>query len=186
MNFLKVFVIALSLGLDVFAVGVGVGMRGVSRALKVRIGLAFATAEVVMNLAGVGLGKIAGQLIGPIAAYIGFAALICLGTYMIVEALRESERRQPLDMSRGWGLLVGSLSISLDSLGIGFTILYIGVPLVFSLAVIFAVSICATTLGLALGRVVGRRAEESAELWGGIVLALTGIAFTLAKVFHAG
>lgn len=182
MNFLKIIVVALSLGLDVFAVGVGVGMRpGVSRAVKVRIGIAFATAEVVMNLAGVGLGKLAGELIGNVAGYIGFAALIGLGGFMVFDALREAERRTPLDMSRGWGLVLGSLSISLDSLGIGFSILYIGVPLVLSLGVIFAVSISATVLGMTLGRVVGRRAEESAELWAGIVLALTGIAFTLAK-----
>ena len=37
------------------------------------------------------------------------------------------------DLSRGWGLLLGALSISLDSLGIGFSILYIGVPLAVSL-----------------------------------------------------
>ncbi len=181
MNFLKILVVALSLGLDVFAVGVGVGMRGVSRAVKVRIGITFATAEVTMNLAGVGLGKLAGEMLGNAAGYIGFAALIGLGAYMIVESLHEAERRKPLDMSRGWGLLLGSLSISLDSLGIGFSILYIGVPLIFSLIVIFAVSICSTVLGLTLGRIVGRRAEESAELWAGIVLALTGIAFILAK-----
>ncbi len=156
-------------------------MRGVPRAVKVRIGIAFATAEVMMNLAGVGLGKLAGELLGSVAGYIGFGALIGLGVYMIVDAVREAERRTPLDMSRGWGLLVGSLSISLDSLGIGFSILYIGVPLVLSLSVIFAVSICSTVLGLTLGRVLGRRAEEKAELWAGIVLALTGIVFTLAK-----
>jgi putative Mn2+ efflux pump MntP len=183
LNFLKILVVALSLGLDVFAVGVGVGMRGVSRAVKVRIGIAFATAEVVMNLAGVGLGKLAGELLGNVAGYIGFVALIGLGAYMIIQAVRESERRRPLDMSRGWGLVIGSLSISLDSLGIGFSILYIGVPLVLSLSVIFVVSICSTVLGLTLGKIVGRRAEESAELWAGIVLALTGIAFTLAKAF---
>jgi len=183
LNFLKILVVALSLGLDVFAVSVGVGMRGAARAVKIRIGIAFASAEVIMNLAGVGLGKVAGELLGSVAGYIGFAALIGLGGYMIIEAVRESERKRPLDMSRGWGLVVASLSISLDSLGIGFSILYIGVPLVLSLGVIFVVSICSTALGLTLGRVVGRRAEESAELWAGIVLALTGIAFILAKAF---
>ncbi len=186
MPFLKIFVVALSLGLDVFAVGIGVGMRGTSRALKIRIGLAFAAAEVTMNLIGVGVGRIAGTILGETAGYLGFAALIGVGAYMIYEAVRESEEKTPLDMSRGWGLFIGALSISLDSLGIGFSILYIGVPLVLSLAVIFAVSIACTTLGLTLGRMLGRRVEEGAELWAGIVLALTGIAFILAKAFHIG
>lgn len=186
MPLLKIFLVALSLGLDVFAVGVGVGMRGAPMALKIRIGLAFASAEVIMNVAGVLIGKIAGQLLGAVAGFVGFGALFGLGIFMIVQAVRESEASVPLDMSRGWGLLVASLSISLDSLGIGFSILYIGVPLTLSLIVIFVVSIAATFLGLSLGRVLGRAAEEKAELWAGIVLALTGLGFTAAKLLHAG
>lgn len=186
MPILKIFVVALSLGLDVFAVSIGVGMRGAATALKVRIGIAFASAEVIMNLIGAGLGKLAGDLIGSVAGYIGFAALIGVGFYMIYEAVREAEQKEPLDMSRGWGLFLGALSISLDSLGIGFSILYIGVPLALSLAVIFVVSIGATALGLTLGRALGRRVEEGAELWSGIILVLTGIAFAASKAFHIG
>jgi putative Mn2+ efflux pump MntP len=186
LHIVKILVVALSLGLDVFAVGIGVGMRETPTPVKVRIGVAFASAEVIMNLLGVGLGRIAGSLLGDVAGYIGFAALIGVGAYMIYESVRESEQKEPLDMSKGWGLLIASLSISLDSLGIGFSILYIGVPLVLSLAVIFVVSICATVLGLTTGRMLGRRVEERAELFAGIVLVLTGIAFILAKVFHLG
>lgn len=177
---------ALSLGLDVFAVGIGVGIRGTDTAVKVRIGIAFASAEVIMNLIGAALGKVVGSLLGDFAGYIGFAALIAVGTYMMYEAVRESEEKEPLDMSQGWGLFIASLSISLDSLGIGFSILYIGVPLVLSLSIIFAVSIGATALGLTTGRFLGRRVEEGAELWSGIVLVLTGIAFIIAKAFHLG
>lgn len=186
MHLVKIFVIAVSLGLDVFAVGIGVGIRGASRDVKIRIGTAFAAAEVIMNLIGVALGKLAGQYIGAVAGYIGFAALIGVGAYMIFESLRESEQKTPLDMSRGWGLFIAALSISLDSLGIGFSILYIGVPLWLALAVIFIVSIMATILGLTFGRFLGRRVEEGAELFSGIILMLTGIGFILAKVFHLG
>jgi putative Mn2+ efflux pump MntP len=186
LHLVKIFVIALSLGLDVFAVGVGVGMRGASTAVKLRIGTAFASAEVIMNLAGVGLGRVAGQLLGSAAGYIGFAALIGVGTYMIVQAVRETEEAEPLDMSQGWGLFIASLSISLDSLGIGFSILYIGVPLALALGVIFAVSIGATFCGLTLGRALGRAFEEGAELLSGIILVLTGLGFVAAKAFHLG
>jgi len=183
---LKIFVVAVSLGLDVFAVGVGVGMRSVPWQLKARIGVAFAAAEVVMNLIGAGLGKVAGALIGDAAGYLGFAALIGVGTYMLIEAQREAHEKTPIDFTQGWGLFIASLSISLDSLGIGFTILYIGVPLVLALAVIFVVSIGATVLGLTTGRMLGRRVEERAELFSGIVLILTGVAFAAAKAFHLG
>ena len=186
MHLFKIFLVAVALGLDVFAVGIGVGVRGASLAQKVRIGIAFASAEVGMNLLGVLLGKAIGAVIGDAAGYVGFAALIAFGSYVTIEALRETGQRRPLDFSRGWGLFIASLSISLDSLGIGFSILYIGVPLALALGVIFAVSICATAAGLALGRLLGRRVEERAEMFSGIILALTGIGFVLAKALRLG
>jgi len=181
---IKIFVVALSLALDVFAVSVGVGVRGASRLTKLRIGIAFASAEMGMTLIGAGIGLVVGKLLGDITGYIGFIALLLLGIYMIVESRRESGGAG-LDMSRGWGLFVAALSISLDSLGIGFSILYIGVSLPAALITIGAVSILATAAGLTLGRALGVRVGENAELLGGVVLALTGAAFILLKVLHA-
>jgi putative Mn2+ efflux pump MntP len=183
--FFKVVLVAVSLGLDVFAVSVGVGLRGMPPAARIRIGLAFATAEVTMTLIGVGIGTLAGRLLGNVAGYLGFAALIGVGIYMVFEALRESEAGG-FDLSRGWGLFLGALSISLDSLGIGFSINYIGVPLVVSLICIAVVAVTSTTLGLSIGRLLGARAEASAALWGGIVLIATGLVFAILKMFFAG
>jgi manganese efflux pump family protein len=184
--FLKIAFVALSLGLDVFAVSVGVGMKGTDRAIKIRIGAAFALAEVTMTVLGVLIGQAAGKLLGDTAGYLGFAALVGVGGYMIYEALHGTEEGGGFDLSRGWGLTLGALSISLDSLGIGFSILYIGVPLVFSLVCIAVASVASTTLGLALGKRLGVVAEERAALWAGIVLVLTGLAFAALKFFHVG
>lgn len=168
-----------------FAVSIGVGMRGLPRAAKIRIGAAFATAEVTMTLIGVGLGQLAGRLIGDAAGYVGFAALVAVGAYMVFEALRENEGGG-FDLSRGWGLLLGALSISLDSLGIGFSILYIGVPLAMSLVCIGAVAVTSTTVGLSIGRMLGARAESAAAIWSGIILIGTGAVFAALKFFAGG
>lgn len=184
--FVKVLVVAFALALDVFAVSVGVGVRGVPRATKIRIGIAFACAEVVMNLVGVGLGLAAGKMIGNVAGYIGFVALVGLGIYMMIESRRELSEGSQLDLSQGFGLLLAALSISLDSLGIGFSILYIGVPLVESLVVIAVVSVCSTTLGLSLGQRIGSRVEGNAAFLGGLLLLLTGIVFIVLKALNIG
>jgi manganese efflux pump family protein len=184
--FVKVLVVALALALDVFAVSVGVGVRGVPRKTKIRIGIAFACAEIVMNLVGAGLGIVAGKLIGHVAGYIGFAALIGLGIYMMKESRSELSEGAKLDLSQGFGLLLAALSISLDSLGIGFSILYIGVPLVESLVVIGIVSVCSTTLGLSIGQRIGARAESNAAFLGGVILLLTGIVFAVLKALNIG
>jgi putative Mn2+ efflux pump MntP len=182
---LRVALVAVSLALDVFAVCVGIGMRGVSRGAMFRIGGSFAAAEVSMNLVGAGLGAVVGGVVGGVAAYIGFAALIGVGGYMIVETSREG-KDAGFDLSRGWGLLTASLSISLDSLGIGFSIVYIGVPLVVTLCAIAAASLASTALGLGFGRRLGAGAGERAGIAAGIVLILTGVAFALLKYFNAG
>lgn len=184
--FAKVLVVALSLGLDVFAVSVGVGMRGTERRVKIRIGVAFTVAELSMTLLGAGIGRLAGSLIGDAAGYLGFAALVGVGAYMIYEGMRGTEEGGGFDLSRGWGLVLGALSISLDSLGIGFSILYIGVPLQISLICIAFTSVISTTLGLALGKRLGLIAEEFAALAAGVVLVLTGLAFAALKYFHIG
>jgi putative Mn2+ efflux pump MntP len=177
----KVALLAVSLALDVFAVCVGVGVRGHTRAEKFRIGFAFASAEVVMNLAGMGLGSVVGALIGGAAAYLGFAALVGVGIYMIVESLREEAGE--LDLSTGWGLLLAAISISLDSLGVGFTLPYLGVSVVISLSAVFAVSILATSTGLTLGRVLGNRVGGATGLFAGVLLALTGLIFAAARAY---
>jgi putative Mn2+ efflux pump MntP len=177
----RLALVAVSLALDVFAVCVGVGMRGIDTRQKWRIGLSFAAAEMTMTIVGAGLGAVLGRLIGAVAGYIGFAALVGVGIYMIVEAVKESQ--PAMDLSRGWGLFVAALSLSLDSLGIGFSILYIGSPLVISLAAIGTASVISTSLGLALGRFLGARVEETAGIWAGVVLIATGLLFAVQKYF---
>lgn len=183
MAFLKVLFVALALALDVFAVSIGVGLRGISRTAQWRIGLSFASAEMGMTLLGIGLGSLAGRAIGAHAGFLGFGVLVMLGVAMIVQATRET-KRAPLDLSRGWGLALAALSISVDSLGIGFSILYIGVPLIATLLTIGVVSMLSTTLGLTFGRSLGKRVESSAELFAGIALVVAGIGFAVLQALH--
>jgi putative Mn2+ efflux pump MntP len=167
--------------LDVFAVCVGVGVHGHTRAEKFRIGFAFASAEVVMNLIGLELGRAIGSLIGEAAAYLGFAALVGVGAYMIVESLREEAGE--LDLSTGWWLFLAAISISLDSLGVGFTLPYLGVSLALALAMIFGVSILATSTGLSLGRALGNRVGGATGLLAGALLVLTGLLLAAARAY---
>jgi|SRR5271165_5941901 len=178
---LRIALLACSLALDVLAVSVGVGMQGLDRASRVRIGAAFATAEVGMNVIGAILGAEVGHFLGAAAGYLGFFALVGVGAYMLYEQLRET--KHPLDLSRGWGLLVASLSISLDSLGVGFSLNYVGVPLPVTLVPIGLASIAATTIGLAFGERLGKRAERGAGVLGGVALIAIGLTFALLKFF---
>jgi putative Mn2+ efflux pump MntP len=161
-------------------------MRGATPRERLRIAIAFPCAEILMNCVGLGLGEVTGRLIGDDAGYVGFAALIAVGAYMILEARSHMDERRPSKVQKGWTLVATSLAISLDSLGIGFSIRFVGVPIGESLAVIGVVSVAATLLGLRLGRLLGTRVEDGAEMLAGVLLALTGAAFVALKVLHAG
>jgi putative Mn2+ efflux pump MntP len=175
----RVALLAGSLALDVFAVCVGVGMQPLARAVRVRIALSFAAAEIAMTLIGVGLGALVGELLGAIAGYLGFAALVAVGSYMIFDTTNEA--KGGLNLASGWGLVLASLSISLDSLGIGFSVVYIGVPLWETVCAIAFASIVASTLGLAFGRKLGLLVGTRAALTAGIVLVATGALFAALK-----
>ena len=56
-----------------------------------------------MNLIGAGIGRGIGQLIGEAAAYLGFAALVGVGIYMIRRKFARGIRRSST-FQRGWGL----------------------------------------------------------------------------------
>lgn len=180
MAIIKALLIALSLALDVFAVSIGVGMRECTSMERLRIGAAFVCAELVMTLIGALCGSVVLKFIGPIAGYLGFAALIGIGIYMMYEAIGEGEEK--FDLSKGTGLLLGALAVSLDSLGIGFSILFIGVPFLVTLSFIAVASISATTLGFVVGRRLGLAVGERVGIYAGAILALTGIVFALLKL----
>ena len=114
----KTFAVAFAVGLDVLAVSVGIGVAQLGRSASLRLGLAFASAEITMQVLGYGLGTGAGKLLGEIGAYAGFALLALVGVLMIRSSLQSAPDGE-FEATRGVGLLMTWLSISLDSLGVG-------------------------------------------------------------------
>ena len=82
-----------------------------------------------MQMIGYALGVGAGRVLGDVAAYIGFALLAFIGVVMIRNSFRHASEEK-FDVTRGMGLLLTSLSISLDSLGVGIALPAVGIPLV--------------------------------------------------------
>jgi len=79
----KVIVVAIAVGLDVLAVSVGVGVARLAWGASLRVGVAFASSEIIMQVVGFGLGTGAGKMIGEVASYAGFALLAVVGGFMI-------------------------------------------------------------------------------------------------------
>ncbi|HLI79420.1 MAG TPA: manganese efflux pump, partial [Candidatus Binataceae bacterium] len=105
---LKILAVAIAIGLDVFAISIGVGITNAEWSTRVRLGAAFAAAEITMQVIGFELGTGAGVLLGEVAEWLGFGLLALVGAFMIRESMQHSERAS-LDLTRGVGLLIASL-----------------------------------------------------------------------------
>ena len=177
----KVFAVALAVGLDTFAISVGVGVARLTRSASLKLGFAFASSEIAMQLLGYELGAGAGRALGNVAAYIGFALLGLIGLLMIRSSLR-LEAGPGFDVTKAHGLVTTALSISLDSLGVGIALPGVSIPL---LPLLITVSITTTTftlVGLEFGARLGERYESRAERIAGIMLIVLAVLFTTEKL----
>lgn len=121
------------------------------------------------------------QVIGSVAAFVGFAALAGVGVYMIVESFKPGESFR-VDSSAG--LATTALSISLDSLGVGFALPGVPLPLLPLIGTVACTTILATFSGLAFGRRLGTWLEKGAERAAGAILIILALVFTLQHAFH--
>ena len=173
---LKILGIAFAVGLDVLALSIAVGIMRLPWGSRIRLGVAFSAAEVVMQIAGYAIGTGAGQLVGTIADYIGFAVLAGVGVFVVRESY--SAEDSPLKIDSGWGLVAACASISLDSLGIGVSLPGVPLPLLPLLATVAVSTIIFTTIGLAFGAQLGTRYKQLAERLAGMVLVAPAVDFT--------
>jgi len=177
----KVLAVALAVGLDVLALSVGVGVAQLGLGASFRVGSAFAVAEVAMQLIGYELGAGANQMLGEVADDLSLALLLLIGSLMIVKSFGYLSEAQ-FDTARGRGLLLASLSISLDSLGVGIALPAIGIPLVPLLVTISITTTAFTLIGLAFGARLGERYERNAERAAGVMLVLLASSFALERL----
>jgi len=165
----------------VFAVSIALGIAGIPWAARVRLGLTFSAAEVTMQVIGFYLGS-GFQVIGRVAPYIGFAALAAVGGYIFAESYKEGES---FNVHSPTGLLTTSLSISLDSLGIGFALPAVPLPLIPLIATVACTTVIFTFAGMAFGARLGEWIEKSAERVAGGMLIALAILFSVEHLMSA-
>jgi manganese efflux pump family protein len=172
----KILGIAFAVGLDVLALSIAVGVMRIGWPARIRLGFAFSIAEVVMQIAGYSIGTGAGRVVGAVAIYLGFAVLAVVGGFIFYESF---ERRMPrFQPDSPVALLVASLSVSLDSLGVGMSLPGVPLPLLPLLATVAISTIIFTAVGLAFGERLGRRYKRIAQRIAGIMLVLLAVLFT--------
>lgn len=165
----------LSLGLDTFAVAIGLGLSGVDGRARLRAGFAFAAAEGVMPLAGFLLGNVLARAVGAVASYLAIGLLFAVGAYALWEATRNEDHDYHVEAPLT--LLVLALSVSMDELAVGFSLGLLHVPVLLAVDYIALQAFILTLVGIRLGGRLGAVFAERAELISGV--ALIGLAVLL-------
>ncbi len=178
---LRIAGVAAAIGLDVLALSVAVGIRGLPWSARLRLGAAFAAAEIGMQILGYLLGTGFGKVVGIAAEWVGLAVLAGIGIWILREGFSDGDERE-FDVEKPAGLALASLSISLDSLGVGFALPALRLPLAQLFATVAVSTVCFTLGGLAFGEALGHRFEKNAERAAGVVLILLAAFFAFERL----
>lgn len=175
----KMVALVLSLGMDNLLVSLSLGIARTRGTLK--IALAFVSAEALMPLVGLLIGKEASHLVGPWAPLGGAMALLTLAMWLLWFDHDEHEADNARNL-HGFALLVAALSVSVDELAVGFSIGLVGVPVTLTVGLIAVQAFIFTTLGMTMGAKIKGHVGEWAEKLGGGVLGLLGLVIAFDAV----
>ena len=175
----ELFVIAVGLSMDAFAVSIckGLSTKDVRREHMVVTGLYFGGFQALMPLAGYLLGSRFQSMIQRVDHWIAFVLLALIGANMVRESQGEAEH---LDDSFTPGTMLPlAVATSIDALAVGVTFAFLNVRIIPAAALIGVTTFALSGIGMRLGNVFGARYQARAELAGGIVLILMGVKILL-------
>ena len=171
MGLIELFLIAVGLSMDAFAVSVckGLAMPKCTFKKAAIVGLWFGGFQALMPAIGYILGAQFQEAIASIDHWIAFVLLALIGGNMIHEALDndEEEADASLDVKTMFLLAVAT---SIDALAIGITFAFLKVNIIPAVCFIGIVTFIISFAGVKIGNVFGARYKNKAEIVGGVIL----------------
>lgn len=177
MQFYELFLLAMGLSMDAFAVAIckGLAVERLGWRHMGAAGLWFGGFQALMPLLGYLLGAAFAQKIAAVDHWIVFALLSAIGGNMIYESCTGHPPRADASFSPGT-MLPLALATSVDALAVGVTFgLLPDVPVWSAVIIIGVTTFLLSALGIKVGSVFGRRCQAGAERLGGAILILLGL-----------
>lgn len=175
MSLAELFLIAVGLSMDAFAVSICKGLAA-GRAKPghmVVTGLYFGGFQAAMPLIGYLLGVRFESLITRYDHWIAWVLLTIIGVNMI----RESREKEGEELNVDFGfktMLPLAVATSIDALAVGVTFAFLRVQILPAVGFIGIVTFLFSAAGVKIGSVFGARFKSPAECAGGIILLLMG------------
>lgn len=162
--------------MDAFAVAISKGLSMKKSYKKsIKVGLYFGFFQGLMPLIGYFLGFSFENIVTRIDHYIAFTLLTILGLSMILEN-NEQEMDNKLDIK---SMLLLSIATSIDALAVGVTFAFLSVNILKATITIAIITFIICFVGVLIGNKFGKFLKNKAQIFGGIILIITGIKILL-------
>lgn len=176
MSIYALFLIAISLSFDTFAVSVSAGLckRDIRFLPAVRIAIILALFQGVMPVIGWVGGSQFARIIGEYDHWVSFLLFMAIGIKMIIEAFKNPEEKtfNPHQTTVILGIAVAT---SIDALVVGLSMAFFKVNIWLAAVIIGTVTFFAAMIGMLLGKNVNGKFGRKVEVLGGVILIGIGI-----------
>jgi len=186
MSLIELFLIAVGLSMDAFAVSIckGLSMQTMNPKNAVIVGLYFGGFQALMPLGGYFLGYHFQNAITAYDHWIAFILLSIIGGNMIKEALSQEE--ESCSASVAWKeMLLLAIATSIDALAVGVTFAFLQVAIIPAVSFIGVTTFVLSIVGVKVGTVFGCRYKSKAEFAGGLILILMGLKILIEHLFFS-
>ena len=175
MSLWELFIIAVGLSMDAFAVSVckGLSVRKLEWKHCLLAGLYFGGFQALMPLMGYFFGIQFQHMITSVDHWIAFVLLGLIGAGMIKESREDEEcLNDSFDIRT---MLMLAVATSIDALAVGVTFAFLNVQILPAVCFIGLVTFILSAAGIRIGHVFGAKYKSRAELAGGVILIIMGV-----------
>lgn len=180
MGLLELFLIAVGLSMDAFAVSVckGLSLGKIKGKHMVIAGLWFGGFQGLMPALGYFFGSFFTEFITAFSHWIAFGLLLLIGGNMIKEALDGDEEEMDASMTVK-SMLILAIATSIDALAVGVSFAFMQVDIFWAVLFIGCITFVLSAIGVKVGSIFGTKYKAKAEMTGGAVLIIIGLKILL-------
>ena len=185
MTGLEIWLLAIGLAMDCFAVSIASGIILKRTRWKPILIMAFTFGlfQAIMPFIGWMFAKSFSHFIESIDHWIAFAILAFLGGRMIWESFKEEECCQLFNPTSLKVVFTMAVATSIDALAVGVTFAFLDVRILQAVSFIGCTTFILSVIGVKVGTVFGVLYKSKAERTGGIILILIGLKILIEHLF---
>ena len=174
MDLLTLFLLAVGLSMDAFAVSIckGLAMKKLTVKQAVIVGAWFGGFQALMPVIGYCLGSAFSGLVDSIDHWIAFVLLVLIGINMIKESFEEEKQNDDFSWKT---MMMLAIATAIDALAVGITFSFESINIFMAISMIGATTFIIASAGVYIGHIFGNKYQQKAQITGGIILILIGI-----------